>query len=114
MHVQVAVSTGKSCEKAQDENPQVINMGGAKGGRPDLTNAQLGAPMASSGFFSGCGLSNSANADISRGCAKQGRPLGVSVKVSPSNNKVAACIDRATRKLRFPSSDNLDVVHQHF
>ncbi len=112
MHLQVAVSTGKSCEKAIDENPQTIDMG-KKNSRPDLTDAQLGAPMKSSTFFNGCGLADSADADICV-AVKQGRPLGVSVKVSPQNNKVAACIDRATRRLHFPESDKLDVVHQHF
>jgi hypothetical protein len=112
MHVQVAVSTGKSCEKAQDENPQSINMG-KKDARPDLTNAQLGAPMADSRFFSGCPLASSASADICV-AVKQGKPLGVSVNITPLNNKTAACIDRATRKLRFPASEKLDVVHQHF
>jgi hypothetical protein len=80
---------------------------------PGLTDAQLGAPMRSSGFFSGCGLASSANADICV-AVKQGKPLGVSVKVAPQNNRTAACIDRATRKLHFPPSDKLDVVHQHF
>ena len=112
MHVQVAVSTGKSCEKAQDENPQTINMG-ARDAKPDLTREQLGAPMAQSGFFSSCGLGSSANADICV-AVKQGKPLGVSVSVTPADNRVAACIDRATRSLKFPTSDKLDVVHQHF
>jgi hypothetical protein len=112
MHVQVAVSTGKSCEKAQDENPQTIDMG--KGDRrPDLTATQLGAPMHDSAFFGGCALAGSANADICV-AVKQGKPLGVSVRVTPSDNKAAACIDRATRKLKFPVSDKLDVVHQKF
>jgi len=112
MHVQVAVSTGKSCEKAIDENPQTVDFN-KKGGKADLTNAQLGQPMQNSGFFSGCGLASSANADICV-AVKQGRPLGVSVAVTPKNNKVAACIDRQARHLHFPSSDKLDVVHQHF
>jgi len=30
------------------------------------------------------------------------------------NNKVAACIDRAVRKLSFPTSEKLDVVKQSF
>jgi hypothetical protein len=112
MHVSVSVSTGKSCEKAQDENPQTLDMT-KKGGAPDLTNAQLGAPLNSGGFLAGCGLSGSANADV---CVaiKQGKPLGVSVKVTPKNNQIAACIDRGARKVRFPSSDKLDVVHSHF
>ena len=110
--MQFAVSTGKSCEKAIDENPQTVDFG-KKGGKADLTDEQLGAPMRSSGFFSGCGLSDSANADICV-AVKKGRPLGVSVKVTPLNNRVAACIDRAARRLHFPSSDKLDVVHQKF
>ena len=107
----VAISTGKSCEKAMDENPQEITMG--KNSGPDLTKDQLGAPMKTDGFMRHCGLADDAKAQI---CAavKGGKPLGVSVNVSPSNNKVAACIDRAVRKLSFPSSAKLDVVKQSF
>jgi len=112
MHVAVSVSAGKSCEKAFDENPQTVDMGGKKGAK-DLTNDQLGAPIKSSSYFSQCGLPDSAKADI---CAtvKKGRPIGVTVKVAPQNNKVAACIDRATRKLSFPVSDNADKVVSSF
>jgi hypothetical protein len=115
MHVSVAVSTGKSCEKAQDENPQTIDMGGggAKSAAADLTNAQLGAPVKDSSWFSSCGLADSANADICV-AVKHGKPLGVSVAVTPTNNRVAACIDRQARHLHWPDSDKLDVVHQKF
>jgi hypothetical protein len=111
LKVSIAISAGKSCEKAQDENPQQIVMG--KKGERDLTAEQLGAPMKTSAFISGCGLSDSANADICV-AVKQGKPLGVSVRVTPQDNKVAACIDKATRRLSFPKSDTLDVVKQHF
>ncbi|MEO7113869.1 MAG: hypothetical protein ABI183_25740, partial [Polyangiaceae bacterium] len=43
MHVAVAVSAGKSCEKAMDESSQNIDMG--KKGAKDLTADQLGAPI---------------------------------------------------------------------
>lgn len=111
LRVSVAISAGKSCEKAQDENPQEIVMG--KKGSRDLTADELGAPMKTSTFISRCGLSDSANADICV-AVKQGKPLGVSVRVSPQDNKVAACIDKATRRLSFPRSEKLDVVKQHF
>jgi hypothetical protein len=111
LHVAVAVSTGKSCEKAQEENPQTVDMG--KKGSRDLSDAELGAPMKDSSWFSDCGLADSADANICV-AVKQGKPLGVSVNVTPANNKVAACIDRRARKLHFPSSDKLDVVHQKF
>jgi hypothetical protein len=111
LKVSISISAGKSCEKAMDENPQEITMGKKSG--PDLTNEQLGRPMQNSAFMQSCGLADSANADICV-AVKKGKPLGVSVKVSPQNNKVAACIDKATRKLAFPPSDKLDVVKQHF
>ncbi len=111
LKVSISISAGKSCEKAMDENPQEIVMG--KKAVPDLTNDQLGRPMQSSAFMQHCGLSDSANADICV-AVKKGKPLGVSVRTAPMNNKVAACIDKATRKLAFPSSEKLDVVKQHF
>jgi hypothetical protein len=114
MEVSVTVSTGKSCERAIDENPQSIDLG-AKGGKPepDLTDAQLGSVMKTSAFFSHCGLKDSENAEI---CVaiKAGKVLGVSVGVAPVNKKTAACIDRATRKLHFPAGSRIDVVHQKF
>ncbi|MGO8998299.1 MAG: hypothetical protein ACLQVI_33695 [Polyangiaceae bacterium] len=113
MHVSVGVSTGKSCERAQDENPQSIDMGAKRGGTPDLTDAQLGGPMRTSAWFAECGLADSSNADICV-AVKKGKPLGVSVAVTPLNNRVAACIDRSARKLHWPESDKLDVVHQKF
>jgi len=113
MHLSVRISTGKSCEKAQDENPQTLDMRGGGGAAPDLTEAQLGAPMQSGQFIAGCGLSQSAHADICV-AVKGGKPLGVSVLVTPRNNQVATCIDRATRRLHFPSSAKLDVVKEKF
>jgi hypothetical protein len=113
MHLSVRISTGKSCEKAQDENPQTMDMRGGGGATPDLTNAQLGAPMQSGQFMGSCGLAASAHADICV-AVKRGKPLGVSVLVTPRNNQVATCIDRATRRLHFPSSEKLDVVKETF
>jgi hypothetical protein len=112
MHLSVRISTGKSCEKAQDENPQTLDMRGGAA-TPDLTDTQLGAPMQSGQFMAGCGLAGSAHADICV-AVKRGKPLGVSVMVTPRNNQVATCIDRATRRLHFPSSEKLDVVKEKF
>jgi hypothetical protein len=113
MHLSVRISTGKSCEKAQDENPQTLDMRGGGSAAPDLTESQLGAPMQSGQFMASCGLASSAHADICV-AVKRGKPLGVSVAVSPRNNQVATCIDRATRRLHFPSSEKLDVVKEKF
>jgi hypothetical protein len=108
LHVSVAISTGKSCEKAQDENPQQVSFD-KKPGKRDLTRDELGAPVKSSNVAASCGLSDSAHAHI---CAlvKGGRALGVSVDVDPKNNKVAACMDRKVRGLSYPSSDQPDTL----
>lgn len=113
MHLSVRVSTGKSCEKAQDENPQTLDLRGGAGAAPDLTASQLGAPLSSGQFMASCGLPQSAHATI---CAavKKGKALGVTVVVTPKNNRAATCIDRATRRVSFPQSDKLDVVKETF
>ncbi|HEY8088728.1 MAG TPA: hypothetical protein VIF09_12805 [Polyangiaceae bacterium] len=112
MHVAVGVSTGKSCEKAQDENPQTISMGKADT-RPDLSKDELGRPISSSNAAVACGLSDSAHASI---CVlvRGGKPLGVTVNVTPSSNRVAACMDRRMRHLAFPVSDKPDTVTYNY
>lgn len=113
MHLSVRISSGKSCEKAQDENPQVLDMRGGGSGAPDLTASQLGAPLESGQFMAGCGLASSAHANICV-AVKGGKALGVTVAVTPRSNQVATCIDRATRRVHFPSSNKLDVVKEAF
>lgn len=112
LHLSVGLSTGKSCEKAQDENPQQVSMG-KKDSRPDLTNDQLGAPINNANAASACGLSDSAHAKI---CVmvRNGKPLGVTVNVDPKNNRVAACIDRRMRRLAFPVDDRPNTVTYNY
>ncbi len=110
LHVSVAVSAGKSCEKAFEETPDTIEMGKAQ--EKDLSADQLGAPIGS-GIVTGCGLPSSANADI---CVtmKDAKALGASVIVTPTNNKVAACIDKAVRRLHYPASHRPNKIHKKY
>jgi hypothetical protein len=112
LHVAVGVSTGKSCEKAQDENPQKVSMGKADS-RPDLSRDVLGRPIANSNAAVACGLTDSSHAKI---CVlvRNGKPLGVTVNVDPSNNRVAACIDRRMRHLAFPADDRPNTVTYNY
>ena len=110
LHVAVAVSTGKSCEKAFEETPDEMTMGKAQ--EKDLSADQLGAPIGS-GVVTSCGLPSSASTDI---CVtmKNGKALGASVSVTPANNKVAACIDKAVRRLGYPMSHRPNKIKKHF
>ncbi len=110
LHVSLTVSAGKSCEKAFEETPDTMEIGKAQ--EKDLSADQLGAPIGSS-IVTSCGLPSNASADI---CStmKDGKALGVSVLVTPTNNKVAACIDKATRRLKYPSSHRPNKIHKKF
>ena len=72
-------------------------MGGGKGG-PDLSDAQLNAPMRNAAFISGCGAPDSMKVTV-KVAVKMGRAVGVSVYTNPPNAGVASCIDRAVRGL---------------
>jgi hypothetical protein len=110
MHLSVSISAGKSCEKAFEETPDEMQMG--KTQEKDLNADQLGAPIGS-GVVTSCGLPSSANTDI---CVtmKDGKALGASVAVTPANNKVAACIDKAVRRLKYPMSHRPNKIHKKF
>jgi hypothetical protein len=45
---------------------------------------------------------------------KDGKALGSSVSVTPTNNKVAACIDKAVRRLKYPMSHRPNKIHKKF
>jgi len=97
---------GGSYEAALAANNQEISIGGAKGG-PDLTDAQLGAPMRNASFISGCGAPDSMKVTV-KVAVKNGRAVGVSVYPNPPNAGVAACIDRHVRGLSWPAHPKMD------
>ncbi|HEY1956755.1 MAG TPA: hypothetical protein VGH28_14145 [Polyangiaceae bacterium] len=110
LHVSVSVSAGKSCEKAFEETPDTMEMGKAQ--EKDLSADQLGAPIGS-GVVTSCGLPNDASSDI---CVtmKDGKALGATIAVTPTNKKVAACIDKAVRHLKYPMSHRPNRIHKKF
>ena len=95
-----------SYEQALASNNQEINMGGGKGG-PDLTDAQLSAPMRNAAFISGCGAPDSMKVTV-KVAVKNGRAWGVSVYTNPPNASVSACVDRHVRGLGWPPNAKLD------
>ncbi len=97
---------GMSYEQALASNNQEINMGGGKGG-PDLTDAQLSAPMRNAAFISSCGAPDSMKVTV-KVAVKNGRAWGVSVYTNPSNPAVASCVDRHVRGLGWPPNPKMD------
>ncbi len=114
LHLSVAVSSGKSCEKAQQEIGQTMDFG-KKGGAPapDLSTEQLGAPLKNGTYLDSCHVSEKAAVDICAFVVK-GKAVGVSVGVTPTDKKAAMCVDRMTRKMTFPVGARPDTVKEHF
>jgi hypothetical protein len=99
-----------SYEAVLNSANQEINMGEqGGGGGPDLTNAQLSAPLAHSSFVVSCGTPDDMKVTV-RVAVKMGVPIGVTVATSPPNGGIAACIDRSVRGLRWPAHPKTDFV----
>ena len=95
-----------SYEAAIAANNQDISIGGNNGG-PDLTNAQLSAPMRNAAFISGCGAPDDMKVTV-KVAIKNGRAVGVSVYTNPANASVSSCVDKHVRAIGWPSSGKMD------
>jgi hypothetical protein len=71
----------------------------------DLTDAQLLTPLA--GVFPACGVPDRMKIVV-KVAVKWGRAVGVTVETNPTDGRIASCVDRAIRKLSWPSSPRLD------
>jgi hypothetical protein len=105
-------SGGMSYEQVLNSNNQTLTMGEAAGG-PDLTNAQLSAPLRSASFVSGCGAPDSMKVQV-RAAVRMGVPIGVTVTTTPASPGVASCIDHAVRGLRWPANPKTDFVTTNY
>jgi hypothetical protein len=105
-------SGGMSYEAVLNSNNQEITMGEQSGG-PDLSNAQLSAPLMHASFVPNCGAPDDMKVQV-RVAVKMGVPIGVTVSTTPSSGSVAACIDRAVRGLRWPAHPKTDFVTTNY
>ena len=101
-------SGGTSFENVLNSNNETITMGQAQD-QPDLTNAQLAAPLRHASFITGCGAPDDMKVTV-RVAVKMGRAVGVTVTTNPPSGGVAACVDRSVRGLQWPVSPKTDFV----
>ena len=99
---------GSSFDDILNNNNQTITMGQGQD-MPDLTNAQLSAPLRHASFIGSCGAPDDMHVTV-RVAVKMGRAVGVTVSTNPPNGGVAACIDRSVRGLQWPQSPKADFV----
>jgi eukaryotic-like serine/threonine-protein kinase len=103
---------GGSFESAQDNYNEEIKMGGPAG-QPDLTQAQLGAPLNGGGVVTGCGTPGDMKVVI-QVAVQNGHAVGVTVTTNPSNPGISACIAGRVRGLSWPSHPKRDFVTSRF
>jgi hypothetical protein len=96
---------GMSYEQALASNVQEVAIGAKSG--PDLSDAQLSAPMRNASFIGGCGAPESMKVTV-RVAIKNGRAVGVSVYPNPPDARVASCIAGHVRGLSWPSNPKMD------
>jgi hypothetical protein len=101
-------SGGTSFENILNNNNETVTMGQAQD-QPDLTNAQLAAPLRHASFITGCGAPDDMKVTV-RVAVKMGRAVGVTVSSNPPSAGVAACVDRSVRGLAWPVSPKTDFV----
>ena len=101
-------SGGQSYEAVLNGNNETITMGQGSDA-PDLTNAQLSAPLRHASFVTSCGAPDDMKVTV-RVAVKMGRPVGVTVSASPHSAGVVACIDRSVRGLQWAVSPKTDFV----
>jgi hypothetical protein len=103
---------GMSCEAAQAAYVEEMSIGGPRG-QADITGGQYGAILNRGSYFAHCGVPDDMSLDI---CAavQNGRAVGVTVRTTPSNPRVAGCISSGVRGLSFPAHPKLDVTRTRF
>jgi len=98
-------ATGPSYDSALAGNNQQIAIGAKDG--PDLTDAQLSAPMSDASFIDECDAPDDMEVTV-KVAIKMGRAVGVTVRTQPPSADVAGCIDHHVRGLSWPSSPKMD------
>lgn len=87
--------------------PELDDRASSDESEPEMTDAELGAPMRNAAFVSGCGAPDSMKVTV-KIAVQRGRAAGVSVSTTPANEGIARCVDDHVRSLRWPVKQKLD------
>jgi hypothetical protein len=103
--------SGLSCEGAQAKYAEEMKIG--EKGAVDLTQGQFAAVLNNGSYLNGCGVPDSTQVNI---CAavQNGRAVGVTVTMQPSNPAAQSCVAGKIRGLSFPSNPKLDIARTTF
>jgi hypothetical protein len=110
----VAASSGlPSCESVSESASQDVDFADSRSRAPDLPAEAFSRVLNHGGYLSGCSIPDDTALDICV-AVKEGQVRGVTVRASPPNARVSACVGAAVARLRFPHSSRLDVARTRF
>jgi len=110
--VRTATGGGASYESILNSSTDTITVG-PPSHQPELTNAQLSAPLLDASIITRCGAPDDMKVKI-QVAVKMGRAIGVTVTTTPPNRVITACIDQSVRRLQWPASPKTDFVTTTF
>lgn len=106
------VDPGGSCESAIKSYVDDYDKK-KKGDPPDLTASDYGAILNDGSYLGPCDVPSNTALDLCV-AVQSGQAVGVTVKATPSNEAIAACVATQLRTLSFPSAPRMDVARTHF
>jgi hypothetical protein len=104
-------SDGMSCEDAQAQNVDEIDMRG--GGQADLTAKDYAPVLNNGGYLSPCEVPETSKIQICV-AVRGGAAVGVTVTIDPSSPDLELCVAKQVRALSFASHPKMDIVKVQF
>lgn len=105
-------SDGMTCDEARDAHGDEVAIG-QRGGDADLSSGDFAKILNDGRYLGECDVPSDVAVDL---CAavKEGRALGVTVALTPSDPDKERCVATKVRELGFPIHKKLDVVRTRF
>ncbi len=105
-------SDGMTCDEARDAHGDEISIGKG-GGEADLSSGDFSKVLNHGAYLTECEVATDTSVEV---CAavKEGRAIGVTVVMAPSDPDKEKCVATKVRELGFPIAKKLDVVRTRF
>jgi hypothetical protein len=102
-----------TCQQARDGNVETLDLAKRSTAPPDVPASEYSAVLGRGTYLDPCGVSRSAAVTV---CAAvvEGKAVGISVTLSPHNQRIINCVIEAIQQLSFPSHPRMDIATSKF
>lgn len=107
------IAPGGTCESAASSYVEEYDLKKKGAPPPDLTANDFGAILNEGTYLSPCDVPPQMALDLCV-AVQGGRAVGVTVKTTPADETIEACVATQLRALEFPSAPRMDVAKTHF